>query len=111
MGPIEKAILASNIGLNPVNDGILIRLSVPPMTEERRREMVKVVGQLAEAARVSVRNAREEIHKTFKQQEEANQLTSDDVLDAKLELQEIVDGYNGQIKDITAAKEKDIMTI
>jgi ribosome recycling factor len=111
MGPIEKAILASNIGLNPVNDGILIRLSVPPMTEDRRKEMVKVVGQLAEAARVSMRNAREEIHKTFKQQEEANQLTSDDVLDAKLELQEIVDGYNGQIKDITAAKEKDIMTI
>jgi len=111
IGPIEKAILASNIGLNPVNDGVLIRLSVPSMTEDRRKEMVKVVGQLAEQARVSIRTAREDIHKGFKQQEENNEITSDDLLDAKLALQEIVDAYNLQVKEISAAKEKDILTI
>jgi ribosome recycling factor len=94
-----------------VNDGILIRLSIPSMTEDRRKEMVKVVGQLAEQARVSIRTAREDIHKGFKQQEENNEITSDDLLDAKLALQEIVDAYNLQVKDIAAAKEKDILTI
>lgn len=111
LGAIEKAIIASNIGLNPVNDGVLIRLSVPPMTEERRKEMVKVMGQLAEQAKIAIRGAREEELKTLKAQEENNEITEDDLKGQKEELQKIVDGYNDKIKELAAAKEKEVMTI
>lgn len=111
LGPIEKAIQVSNIGLQPVNDGVLIRLSVPPMTEERRKEMVKVIGQVSEQARVGIRSAREELLKDIKRQEEENLMTSDDVLDAKAKLQTLVDSYNEKIKEIAGAKEKEVMTI
>ncbi len=111
MGPIEKAIQAANIGLNPVNDGTLIRLSVPQMTEERRKELVKVLGQMAEQARIAVRNVREEIIKDLKKQQDDGQLTEDDVVGQKKDLQEVVDKYNAQIKEISEAKEKEIMTI
>ena len=111
VGPIEKAIQASNIGLNSVNDGNLIRLSVPPMTEERRKEMVKVIGQITETARIGIRNIREDIIKDFKRQEENDEITDDDVAAQKKKLQEIVDAYNVKIKEIAAAKEKEVMTI
>jgi ribosome recycling factor len=111
LGPIEKAILASNIGLQPVNDGVLIRLSVPPMTEERRKEMAKVIGQLSEEARVGIRSIREDLLKDIKRQEEDNEMTSDDVIDAKADLQTTVDSYNEKIKELAAVKEKEIMTI
>jgi ribosome recycling factor len=111
IGPIEKAIQSSNIGLNPVNDGNLIRLSVPPMTEERRKEMVKVVGQITEAARIGIRNVREEILKDLKRQEDNKEVTEDEVESQKNKLQDIVDSYNQKIKEISAAKEKEIMTI
>ena len=111
MGPIEKAITASNIGLNPVNDGVVIRLSVPPMTEERRKEMVKVAGQLGEQARIGIRAAREEHLKELKRKEDNDELTKDDIGSEKESLQEVVDKYNAQVKEITTAKEKEIMTI
>jgi ribosome recycling factor len=111
LGPIEKAIQISNVGLQPVNDGILIRLSVPPMTEERRKEMVKVIGQLSEEARVGIRSIREDLWKDIKRQEDDNEMTSDDVVDAKEDLQKVVDAYNEKIKDLAATKEKEIMTI
>ncbi len=111
IGPIEKAIQASNIGLNPVNDGNLVRLSIPPMTEERRKDMVKVVGQLEEQARIAVRNAREELLKDWKRQEEDGAMTQDDLNAAKKQLQEVVDEYNAKIKELAESKEKEIMTI
>jgi ribosome recycling factor len=111
MGPIEKAIQASNIGLNPVNDGVLIRLSVPQMTEERRKELVKVLGQMEEQAKIAVRNVREEIIKDLKRQQDDGELTDDDVNVQKEDLQKVVDKYNAQIKEIAEAKEKEIMTI
>ncbi len=111
LAAIEKAVRESNIGLNPINDGNLIRLNIPQMTEERRKEMVKVVGQYAEAARISVRNVREEILKDFKKQEEENKLTKDDMESEKKDLQETVDKYNEKIKEIAAAKEREILTI
>ncbi len=111
MGPIEKAIQAANIGLNPVNDGILIRLSIPPMTEERRKEMVKAMGQMVELARVSVRSVREDILKDLKKKQEDDEITEDDLEGLKKDLQEIVDKYNDQIKEVAAAKEKEVMTI
>lgn len=111
IGPIEKAIQAANIGLNPVNDGMLIRLSIPSMTEERRKEMVKLLGQISEKAKISIRNVREEIIKEFKKQQEEENLTEDDLAGMKKDLQEVVDKYNEQVKEITASKEKEIMTI
>ncbi len=111
IGPIEKAIQASNIGLNPVNDGLLVRLNIPPMTEERRREMVKVLGQITEQARIAIRGAREEVIRDLKNQQEENKITEDDVEGQKKDLQELVDKYNEKIKEIAAAKEKEIMTI
>jgi len=111
MGPIEKAIQAANIGLNPVNDGVLIRLSIPPMTEERRKELVKVLGKLAEEARIALRNVREDAIKDLKKKQDNGEYTEDDVENEKKDLQEVVDKYNAQIKDITEAKEKEIMTI
>lgn len=111
LASIEKAIQSSNIGLNPINDGNVIRLNIPQMTEERRKEMVKVVGQLAEKARIGVRNVREEILKDLKRQEDENILTSDDVDSEKKQLQEVVDKYNEKIKEAASAKEKEIMTI
>ena len=111
IGPIDKAIQAANIGINPVNDGQLIRLSIPPMTEERRREMVKVIGQYTEQARVAGRNAREEILKQLKRKLENTEITEDDINAAKEDLQKLVDGYNDRIKELSAAKEQEIMTI
>lgn len=111
IGPIEKAIQAANIGLNPVNDGMLIRLSIPSMTEERRKEMVKLLGQISEKAKIAIRNVREEIIKEFKKQQEEENLTEDDLSGMKKDLQEVVDKYNEQVKEITASKEKEIMTI
>ncbi len=111
MGPIEKAIQAANIGLNPVNDGTLIRLSIPPMTEERRKEMVKTLGQMAEQAKIAVRNVREEIIKDLKRQQDDGEMTDDDFEGQRKDVQEIVDKYNEQIKEMAAAKEKEVMTI
>jgi ribosome recycling factor len=111
MQAIEKAIQTSNLGLNPANDGNLIRLSIPPMTEERRKEMVKVVGQLAEQARIAIRNSREEMMKELKRSQESNEITEDELENAKEDLQKVVDSYNEQIKELVAAKEQEVMTI
>lgn len=111
LGAIEKAIQGANIGLNPVNDGSLIRLNIPPMTEERRKEMVKQMGQVTEQARIGVRNVREDIIKDLKKQEEDGELTTDDLTGQKKDLQEVVDKVNEEIKTISEIKEKEIMTI
>jgi ribosome recycling factor len=108
---IEKAIQASNIGITPVNDGNFVRLNIPAMTEERRKELVKVVGQMAEKARVAVRNVREEVWKEIQKMEENGKITEDDKISGKQELQEVVDKFNGEIKTMADAKEKEVMTI
>jgi ribosome recycling factor len=108
---IEKAIQASNLGINPVNDGTYIRLSIPQMTEDRRKELVKVVGQMAEKARVSVRNVREEIWKEIQKMEKDGKLSEDDKMSGKEELQKVVDKHNDEIKKMSEAKEKEVMTI
>ncbi len=110
-GAIEKAIQASNIGLNPINDGNLIRLNIPSMTEERRKEMVKILGQIAEQSRIAIRNVREEILKSIKGRQDDNEIQEDQVEIEKKDLQAVVEKYNDQIKDLSGAKEKEIMTI
>lgn len=108
---VEKAIQASNLGINPVNDGSYIRLTIPQMTEERRKEVVKVVAQMAERARVAVRNIREEIWKEIQKAEKEGKLSEDDKISGKEELQKVVDKTNEEIKKIAEAKEKEVMTI
>jgi ribosome recycling factor len=108
---IEKALQSSNLGINPVNDGTHIRLTIPQMTEERRKELVKVVSQMAEKARVSIRNIREEIWKEIQKMENEGSMSEDDKISGKEELQEVVDKYNEQIKQAADIKEKEVTTI
>jgi ribosome recycling factor len=108
--PIEKAILQSNLGLNPQNDGIVIRLSVPPLTEERRRQLIKFSLGLAEQAKVSVRNARrdaiEDIRKAVK-----NGYSEDGGKVAEAEMQKLTDAYIAAVDKIMETKEKEILTV
>lgn len=108
---IEKAILASNIGITPLNDGNFVRLNIPAMTEERRKDLVKVVGQMAEKSRVAIRNIREEIWKEIQRMEKDGQIREDDKIAGKDELQKTVDKYNEEIKKLADAKEKEVLTI
>lgn len=108
---VEKAIQTSNLGINPVNDGIYIRLTIPQMTEERRKELVKIVGQMAEKVRVSVRNIREEIWKELQKMEKDGEISEDELKRGKDDLQKTVDQYNDEIKKMAEVKEKEVMTI
>ncbi len=108
---IEKAIQISNLGINPVNDGNYVRLTIPQMTEERRKELVKIVGQMTEKARVGVRNLREEIWKEIQKMEKDGKISEDDMKHGKDELQKVVDKHNEDIKRISENKEKEVLTI
>ena len=108
---IEKAIQQSNIGITPVNDGNFVRLNIPSMTEERRKDLVKVVGQMEEKARVSVRNIREEIWKEIQRMEKEGEISEDDKIASKGELQKMIDNYNEEIKKVAETKEKEVLTI
>jgi ribosome recycling factor len=108
---IEKAVQISNLGINPVNDGSYIRLTIPQMTEERRKDLVKVVSQMAEKSRVVVRNIREEIWKEIQKSEKDGKISEDDLRNAKIDLQKVIDKFNDEIKNIAEAKESEVMTI
>lgn len=109
--PIEKAIVGIGTGLNPQNDGIIIRISIPPLTEERRRDLSKHIGKLAEEARISIRNIRQDAQKGFKQLKADNELTEDGVHEAEEKLQNLVSEFNKQIEESAKRKETDIMTV
>lgn len=108
---IEKAIFASGLGLTPTNNGIQVIINLPPMTEERRRELVKVVHRLSEEAKISVRNARQTAHTAFKTMKNDGEATEDDVTGAEKRLQEKVDAFNAHIEDTARQKEGDIMKV
>jgi ribosome recycling factor len=108
---IEKAIHASSLGINPVNDGNLIRLAIPAMTEERRKELAKVVSQMSEKTRVAIRNVREEIVKELQKLEKDSKISEDEKISAKDDLQKLVDKYNEEVKKLVETKEKEVMTI
>lgn len=108
---IEKAIQIANLGFNPSNDGVVIRISLPALNEERRKEMVKLVGQISEKGKIGIRNARETIHKEMKSAEGDGKISKDDLQVGQKKLQEVVDKYNEEIKKFTEAKEKEIMTV
>ncbi|MBX4191443.1 MAG: ribosome recycling factor [Candidatus Doudnabacteria bacterium] len=108
---IEKAVQQSNLGINPVNDGVYIRLTIPQMTEERRKDLVKIVGQMTEKARVGIRNLREEVWKEIQKMEKDGKISEDDLRAGKDELQKVVDKFNDEIKKVSETKEKEVMTI
>ncbi len=108
---IEKAIVASDLGLTPNNDGKTIRLVFPELTEERRKELVKDVKKKAESAKVAVRNVRRDANDGFKKQNKASEITEDDLKKLEDEIQKLTDKFVGQIDKIMEAKSKEIMTV
>lgn len=111
LAEVEKAIVKANVGAQTSNDGLAIRLTFPPMTEENRRDLVKVLNAKAEEARVAVRAVREDVWKAISVAHKAGDVTEDDKFAGKDALQEVVDRYNNAIEDIRAKKEQDIMTV
>ncbi len=111
IGAIEKAIQRSDLGLSPTNDGKVIRLSVPPLTEERRKELVRLVRKMAEEARVAVRNIRRDTLDDLKELKKEGEISEDDFYRAQDQLQKITDEHISKIDKILEEKEKDIMTI
>lgn len=108
---IRKAIIKSDLGISPVVDGEIIRLPLPPLTEERRQEYVKVLKQKAEEARISIRQIRKDVLVGVEQDEEAGKISEDDLERSKKELQEKVDKANEQVEAIAAEKEKELMQV
>lgn len=108
---IEKSIQIANIGLNPQNMGEYILVPIPPMTEDRRKEIVKLVHELAENARISVRTGRHEAMKQIKHQKDEGELSEDQQKDAEAEVQEKVDEANKSIDELMKHKESDVMSV
>lgn len=108
--PIEKAIMAANLGFNPQNNGESIRIMVPPLTEERRRDLVKQVKHEGENARVSIRNARRDAIEEIKKMQK-NGLAEDLAKDAEIRIQKLTDGFNKKVDEHLEKKEKEILTV
>jgi len=108
--PIEKAIQSSNVGITPVNNGEVIRLTIPQLTEDRRRNLVKQVKNEGENARVSIRNSRRDANDEYKQMQKEG-LSEDEAKQAEDSIQKLTDEYTEKIDKIVEAKEQDIMTI
>lgn len=111
LGPIEKAIQNSDINIAPVNDGVVVRLNIPPLTEERRKDLAKVVHKLAEEARIAIRNARQKVHDVVKSKQKSSEITEDDSHHADKMVQEKVDKANQLIEEMAKGKEHDVMTV
>lgn len=108
---IEKAILAANIGITPINDGRIIRIPIPELSEERRRDLVKVAHRQAEEARVAIRNVRREANEQIKQLQKDGKVTEDERDEGLKEIQKYTDDYIKKIDDLLAAKEKEVMVV
>ena len=108
---VEKAIQKSDIGINPINDGRVIRLVFPVLTEERRKELVKTVKKLGEESKVAVRSIRREAIEKFKVQKKNGEMTEDDLKDAEKDMQELTDKYIADIDKIMEIKDKEIMEV
>jgi ribosome recycling factor len=108
---IEKAILAANIGITPANDGVAIRLTVPPMTEERRKDVVKMAHKMAEEARVALRNVRRHINDEVKKAEKTHGISEDDRDKLLKDIQKMTDDHIKKVDVVLAAKEKEILEV
>jgi ribosome recycling factor len=111
IGPIERAIRVSDLGLNPANDGKVIRLPIPPLTEERRKELVKKLHAVAEHHRVSIRNIRRDGNESVKKLLKDKKITEDDDKRAHDEIQKVTDGYMQKLDAAAKIKEKEILEI
>ena len=108
IGEVEKAILQSNIGLTPNNDGKIVRISIPHLTDERRQELDKIIKRVAEGGRVSLRTARRDANEDLKQLEKSKQIAEDDRFKSQDEVQKLIDRNTTQIEQALEAKEKEI---
>jgi len=108
---IDKQIRASDLGINPVADSELVRLPIPPLTQERRRDLAKTVGKQTEEARVAVRSARRDAMDMIKDAEKEKQVSEDERKKGEKNIQDLTDKYIGQIEDIAKSKEKEIMEL
>ncbi len=108
---IEKAISLSDVGLTPSNDGSVIRLNIPPLTSERRKELVKVAAKYAEEGKVSIRNIRRDAVDSVRKQEKSSEITEDEARDLQDKIQKMTDKYIGKVEKLLTEKEKDITTV
>jgi ribosome recycling factor len=109
IGNIEKAVLKSDLGLTPMNDGKIIRIAIPPLTEERRKELAKLARKMGEESKISIRNQRREANDMFKELKKEKEISEDDFYKSNEEVQEITNEFVENIDKATAEKEKEIM--
>jgi ribosome recycling factor len=109
--PIDKAIQAANLGLNPVSDGTVIRVPIPPLNEERRRELVKLIRKFAEEGKISIRNIRRDAIEHLKKSEKAEHFSEDERKRGEAEAQKMTDRHIRDVDTLVAAKEKEIMEV
>lgn len=108
---IQKAILKSDLGVNPSSDGQLVRIAIPPLTEERRKEMAKMIKRMGEEAKIAVRNARREGNEALKKLEKNKEISEDDLKRGEKEIQDLTDQYVKKTDDVVAIKEKEVMEV
>ena len=111
IGAIERALLASDLGLTPANDGRVIRLPIPPLTEERRKELVRVAHKVAEEGRVAVRNIRHDANKKVQGEEKSGEVSEDDARRLLKEIQDVTDGHVKKIDELLKSKEQEILEV
>ena len=111
VAPVEKAIRSSDLGLNPATSGMLIRVPLPPLTEERRRELTKLVRHLGEEAKVAIRNLRRDANEQVKKLTKAKEISEDDESRAEKDIQKLTDNFVSSIDQCVAEKEKEVMTV
>jgi ribosome recycling factor len=111
IGPIEKSILAANLGLNPTSDGTVVRIPIPPLNEERRKELVKLVKKFAEEGKIALRNVRRDSIEHLKKSEKAEHFSEDDRKRGEEEAQKLTDKFIKDIDSLVALKEKEIMEV
>lgn len=109
IGEIEKSILKSELGLTPMNDGKLIRISIPPLTEERRKELAKLARKMAEEGKIAIRNHRRDANEMFKQLKNDKDISEDEFFKAQDDVQKVTDEFIEKIDNITKEKEKEIL--
>ncbi|MFO7607340.1 MAG: ribosome recycling factor [Desulfurivibrionaceae bacterium] len=111
LGPIEKAIQKANLGLNPINDGKVLRIAIPQLTEERRKQLVKQVKKITEEYRVAIRNSRRDAIDTLKKQKNSKEITEDELFTFQDDAQKDTDKFISSIDELMAEKEKEVMEV
>ncbi len=111
LGPIEKAILEANVGFTPQNDGKVIRITMPPLTEDRRKEMVKMIKKMGEESKIILRNQRRDANEVVKKQEKDKEISADESKKFQEQVQKKTDDKVAEVDKIIAGKEKEIMTV